>query len=89
LIHIPKGGSLLYHGDYPSRNCEAQILHVKWQCSGEDAVYISTQQQHIIQCTADHTDGFNCTGQFMRTYRVIMNKTCYTRGEIVVAVYFK
>lgn len=38
-------------------------------------------QQHIIHCTAVHTDQLNCTGQFMRKYRLIMNKTYNRCGK--------
>jgi hypothetical protein len=64
-----------------NRNCEAQILNVTRQCNGEDAVYSSTQQKHIIHCTAVHTDELNCTGQFMRMHRIIMNKTYNRWGK--------
>jgi len=31
-----------FFGNHPSRNYEAQILNMTWQCNGEDAVYSST-----------------------------------------------
>jgi hypothetical protein len=36
-----------FFGNHQSRNCEAQILNVTWQCNGEDAVYSSTLYTYI------------------------------------------